>query len=185
MRWISEICEAINSRLPPDYNALSQQIDAEFGSDELTLRHIEKERDQPIPSGVTTTLNQPKTKLFQESSYDFYLRKQRRISIWHFSGDQVVAMIEVDSPQDNVLEGNGRFGISIGHKDSDNLILRNQIRMNNKAGVCFRNESQAMAGHRNRLEATEDKGGRSPQKPEMTLCSARVVPISSARGLRY
>jgi parallel beta-helix repeat protein len=55
--------------------------------------------------------------------------------------------------QDNLLEGNGRFGISIGHKDSDNLILRNQIRFNEDAGVCFRNESAAMAGHRNRLEA--------------------------------
>jgi len=54
--------------------------------------------------------------------------------------------------QDNTLEGNGRFGISIGHKDSDNLVRRNQIRLNSDAGVCFRNESEAMAGHRNRLE---------------------------------
>jgi hypothetical protein len=54
--------------------------------------------------------------------------------------------------QDNVLEGNGRFGISIGHKDSDNLLARNQIRLNAEAGVCFRAESEAMAGHRNRLE---------------------------------
>jgi hypothetical protein len=55
--------------------------------------------------------------------------------------------------QDNVLEGNGRFGISIGHKDSDNLIARNQVRLNEEAGILFRNESEAMAGHRNRLEA--------------------------------
>ena len=55
--------------------------------------------------------------------------------------------------QDNVLEGNGRFGISIGHKDSDNLLRRNQIRLNDEAGICFRNETEAMAGHRNRLEA--------------------------------
>lgn len=55
--------------------------------------------------------------------------------------------------QDNILEGNGRFGISIGHKDSDNMIRRNQVRLNDEAGICFRNESEAMAGHRNRLEA--------------------------------
>ena len=55
--------------------------------------------------------------------------------------------------QDNLLEGNGRFGISIGHKDSDNLLRRNQIRLNDEAGVCFRDETEAMAGHRNRLEA--------------------------------
>ncbi len=62
--------------------------------------------------------------------------------------------------QDNVLEGNGRFGISIGHKDSDNLLLRNEVRLNEQAGVCFRNESAAMAGNRNRLEENviEDNG---------------------------
>jgi hypothetical protein len=54
--------------------------------------------------------------------------------------------------QDNVLEGNRRFGISIGHKDSDNLFRRNQIRSNHEAGVCFRDETRAMAAHRNRLE---------------------------------
>lgn len=54
--------------------------------------------------------------------------------------------------QDNVLEGNGRYGISIGHKDSDNMIRRNQVRLNDQAGVYFRNETEAMAGSRNRLE---------------------------------
>lgn len=54
--------------------------------------------------------------------------------------------------QDNILEGNARYGISIGHKDTDNLLQRNQVRLNEQAGVCFRNESEAMAGHRNRLE---------------------------------
>ena len=54
--------------------------------------------------------------------------------------------------QDNVLEANGRYGISIGHKDTDNVLRRNEIRLNEEAGICFRNESEAMAGHRNRLE---------------------------------
>ncbi|MBI2929728.1 MAG: right-handed parallel beta-helix repeat-containing protein [Verrucomicrobia bacterium] len=54
--------------------------------------------------------------------------------------------------EENLLEANGRFGISIGHKDSDNLLRRNQVRLNEEAGVCFRNESVGMAGHRNRLE---------------------------------
>jgi parallel beta-helix repeat protein len=52
----------------------------------------------------------------------------------------------------NVLEGNGRFGISIGHKDSDNLLRNNQVRANHQDGVFFRNETLGMAGHRNRLE---------------------------------
>jgi hypothetical protein len=52
----------------------------------------------------------------------------------------------------NVLEDNGRFGISIGHKDSDNLLQENEVRGNLEDGVFFRNESEGMAGHRNRLE---------------------------------
>ncbi len=52
----------------------------------------------------------------------------------------------------NILEDNGRFGISIGHKDTDNLLEDNQVRFNHQDGVFFRNESEGMAGHRNRLE---------------------------------
>jgi len=54
--------------------------------------------------------------------------------------------------EDNILSDNGRFGISIGHKDSDNLLRANVIRMNGLDGVFFRNESLGMAAHRNRLE---------------------------------
>jgi hypothetical protein len=53
--------------------------------------------------------------------------------------------------EDNVLERNGRFGISIGHKDSDNLLRRNVVRRNARSGVFFRNETVGMAAHRNRL----------------------------------
>jgi polygalacturonase len=52
----------------------------------------------------------------------------------------------------NILENNGRFGISIGHKDTDNLLRENEVRANQQDGVFFRNESAGMAGHRNRLE---------------------------------
>lgn len=54
--------------------------------------------------------------------------------------------------EENVLEQNGRFGISIGHKDSDNLLRCNIVRLNASNGVFFRNESLGMAAHRNRLE---------------------------------
>jgi parallel beta-helix repeat protein len=52
----------------------------------------------------------------------------------------------------NVLQGNGQFGISIGHKDSDNIIRSNVVRSNHQDGVFFRNETLGMAAHRNRLE---------------------------------
>jgi len=62
--------------------------------------------------------------------------------------------------EQNVLEGNGRYGISIGHKDSDNLLRLNQVRGNHEDGIYFRNESLGMAGHRNDLEENvlEDNG---------------------------
>jgi polygalacturonase len=65
--------------------------------------------------------------------------------------------------EDNVLEDNGRCGISIGHKDSDNLLRRNQVRRNREVGVLFRNETLGMAAHRNRLveNVIEDNGGQA------------------------
>jgi hypothetical protein len=63
----------------------------------------------------------------------------------------------------NILEDNGRCGISIGHKDTDNLLQHNQVRANHQEGVLFRNESPGMAGHRNRLEnnVIENNGAKS------------------------
>ncbi len=54
--------------------------------------------------------------------------------------------------ENNLLQDNERHGISIGHKDSDNVFQNNVIEGNLKHGVYFRNESEPMAGHRNRLE---------------------------------
>ncbi len=62
--------------------------------------------------------------------------------------------------EDNTLEENGQFGISIGHKDSDNLLRGNRVVRNAGEGIFFRNESAAMSPHRNRLEDNhvEDNG---------------------------
>jgi parallel beta-helix repeat protein len=53
--------------------------------------------------------------------------------------------------ENNTLEGNGRFGISIGHKDTDNMLRGNRVLANGEDGVFFRNETVGMAGHRNWL----------------------------------
>ncbi len=65
--------------------------------------------------------------------------------------------------ENNILENNGRFGISIGHKDSDNLLRENQVRGNEQEGVYFRSESLGMAPHRNRLEQNliENNGAKT------------------------
>jgi parallel beta-helix repeat protein len=61
----------------------------------------------------------------------------------------------------NELSGNGGHGISIGHKDTDNVLRNNVVRANARNGVLFRDETEPMAGHRNRLEQNriEDNGG--------------------------
>ncbi len=65
--------------------------------------------------------------------------------------------------EDNLLENNGRFGISIGHKDTDNLLKKNIVRLNHLNGIFFRDESLGMAGHRNRLvENVIEDNGREP-----------------------
>jgi parallel beta-helix repeat protein len=54
--------------------------------------------------------------------------------------------------EENELRANQGSGISIGHKDSDNLFRANTITGNGKAGILFRNETEAMGAHRNRFE---------------------------------
>jgi hypothetical protein len=54
--------------------------------------------------------------------------------------------------EDNEVRGNKRYGISIGHKDSDNLFRRNAVVGNAEAGVFFRNETEPMGAHRNVFE---------------------------------
>jgi hypothetical protein len=61
----------------------------------------------------------------------------------------------------NQIEGN-RVGISIGHRDTDNLITNNEIRGSKDVGVLFRPErGKDFAGHRNRLVKNRliDNGG--------------------------
>jgi len=47
----------------------------------------------------------------------------------------------------NVLEGNGGYGMSIGHKDSGNFVRRNTIIGNARGGVLWRAEDEPMAAH--------------------------------------
>lgn len=48
----------------------------------------------------------------------------------------------------NWLEDNGGYGMSIGHKDSDNLVRFNTIIGNRQGGVYWRSETEPMAAHR-------------------------------------
>jgi parallel beta-helix repeat protein len=48
----------------------------------------------------------------------------------------------------NLLENNHGYGISIGHKDSDNFVRGNTVVGNGRGGVYWRNETEPMAPHR-------------------------------------
>ncbi|MFN0164858.1 MAG: right-handed parallel beta-helix repeat-containing protein [Bryobacteraceae bacterium] len=55
--------------------------------------------------------------------------------------------------ENNVLVDNRKHGISIGHRDTDNLIRRNEVRGSGEIGVFFRPERGfAYNAHRNRVE---------------------------------
>ena len=48
----------------------------------------------------------------------------------------------------NLIENNSRYGISVGHKDTDNLLTGNTVRGNRGHGVYFRRETFKNSGHR-------------------------------------
>ena len=64
--------------------------------------------------------------------------------------------------ESNTIDDCRRFGVSIGHRDTDNLICDNTITRSGETGVLFRPErGKAFAPHRNRLENNRvtDSGG--------------------------
>ncbi len=44
--------------------------------------------------------------------------------------------------EDNVIDGNTLYGVSIGHNDTDNVMRNNQIRNSGKFGILFRDENR-------------------------------------------
>ncbi|MGA3324201.1 MAG: right-handed parallel beta-helix repeat-containing protein [Terriglobia bacterium] len=65
----------------------------------------------------------------------------------------------------NIIEGNRRYGISIGHRDTDNVIRDNDVRSSGEVGIFFRKEPEAaFQGNRNLIEKnrilglTQDRG---------------------------
>ncbi|MES2788506.1 MAG: right-handed parallel beta-helix repeat-containing protein [Planctomycetota bacterium] len=56
--------------------------------------------------------------------------------------------------EDNFIADNRGSGVSIGHRDTDNLVRKNEILRSGKAGILFRPErGKGFAGDRNRIEA--------------------------------
>jgi hypothetical protein len=61
----------------------------------------------------------------------------------------------------NTLEGNKRIGISIGHRDTDNVVRENEVRASSEVGILFRKEPEpAFQGNRNLIEKNRILGLR-------------------------
>ena len=59
----------------------------------------------------------------------------------------------------NFIEKSKRFGISIGHHDTDNVVRDNDVRSSGEVGILFRKErAAAFQGHRNRIEKNRIMG---------------------------
>ena len=84
----------------------------------------------------------------------------------------------------NRLEDNGQAGISIGHKDSDNLLRGNHVVRNGACGVLFRDEAAGMSPHRNRLEQNiiEDNGRSAGRRASASVASPTVWSSKAIRS---
>ena len=61
--------------------------------------------------------------------------------------------------ENNYIEDSRRYGISIGHHDTDNIVRNNQVRASAQVGILFRKERSAeFQGHRNVIEKNQILG---------------------------
>jgi hypothetical protein len=110
--------------------------------------------------------------------------EMRRCSVHHNGSDGVYLCWNVREGifEDNDIHNNGlrlhRNGVSIGHKDTDNLIARNHIYENHKHGVCFRAQTEGNGPHRNALRENiiENNGCPEDEVPE-ALCKHRRFEV--------
>jgi hypothetical protein len=59
----------------------------------------------------------------------------------------------------NIIENSKRYGISIGHHDTDNVVRENDVRASGEVGILFRKErTAAFQGNRNRIERNRIEG---------------------------
>jgi hypothetical protein len=62
-----------------------------------------------------------------------------------------------------ILSENTKYGVSIGHRDTDNIMRRCRIERNGEVGILFRREvNEFRSGHRNRIEdcVVRDNGAK-------------------------
>lgn len=93
--------------------------------------------------------------------------------------------------EDNDIHHNGhikiRAGISIGHKDTDNLIVGNRIHDNVGAGIYFRTKTEANGAHRNTFRGNliENNGLGLDRGYEVHVCGTTRDLLFEGNTLRF
>jgi hypothetical protein len=100
---IAEIRNALNGgRLPASYYAQAEQIAGPLGPDVLTLLTPdlppEPGIDEPFSGGLAVATVPPRARLVAEAEMSDYALKRRTLVIRHVSGDRIVALLELVSP---------------------------------------------------------------------------------------
>jgi hypothetical protein len=108
----------------------------------------------------------------------------RRCHIHHNGSDGLYICWGIKGGEftDNRIHHNGliqyRSGISIGHKDTDCLIARNEIFENRKYGICFRRKTEGNGAHRATVRENVIENNGSPEG-ELVEVKARIEPWES------
>jgi hypothetical protein len=100
--WISAMSSALNHGvLPRPYYALAEQIAGGLGPDVLALEG--PRRGNPSDGDLTGALalasEPPKVRFRARAEADLYVAKANAVVIRHASGHEVVAMVEIVSPE--------------------------------------------------------------------------------------
>jgi len=83
---------------------------------------------------------------------------------------------------------NGRAGLNIGHKDTDNIFIGCTFRANGRAGILFREENANNGGHRNAFEdcLIEDNGAAGVEAEghvyDVTFTGCTIRETRGAKG---
>ena len=94
--------------------------------------------------------------------------------------------------ENSTFAENDKCGLSIGYRDTDNLIKGCTIERNGEAGIVFRNErTEARGGHRNRIDGclARDNGMTKPgigidiqgKTWDITICNTRLADTGGGK----
>lgn len=99
--WIYKLAETLNGGLlPSGFFAAGEQVTGLVEPDVVTLSSMTPEGQgwEESPGVVALAERPPQVALHEASDAMRYERKRDRLTIWHVSGDRVVAVVEIVSP---------------------------------------------------------------------------------------